>query len=71
MIFNRNGDKLFEKEHYGNLDFWGSNEDAWWWGNTENKWTIFNTGGLPAGNYVYVLQLGNGKIIKGTVMINY
>jgi len=58
MIFNRNGDKLFEKHHYGNLDFWGSNEDAWWWGNSENKWTIFNTGGLPAGNYVYVLQLG-------------
>ncbi len=71
MIFNRNGDKLFEKEHYGNLDVWGSNEEAWWWGTSENKWTIFNTGGLPAGNYVYVLQLGNGKTVKGTVMINY
>ncbi|NOR73529.1 MAG: hypothetical protein GQ525_00055, partial [Draconibacterium sp.] len=71
MIFNRNGDLLFEKDHYGNLDFWGSHEDAWWWGTTENKWTIFNTGGLPAGNYVYVLQLGNGKVEKGTVMVNY
>src|SRR5665811_1119081 len=25
MIFNRNGDKLFDKEHYGNLDVWGTN----------------------------------------------
>ena len=71
MIFNRNGDKLFEKDHYGNLDYWGSNEDAWWWGTTENKWTIGHTGGLNAGNYVYVLQLGNGEVKKGTVMISY
>jgi gliding motility-associated-like protein len=71
MIFNRNGDLLFEKDHYGNLDYWGSNEDAWWWGTSENKWTMGHTGGLNAGNYVYVLQLGNGRTEKGTVMISY
>jgi len=71
LIFDRSGHKLFEKDHYGNLDFWGSNEDAWWWGNSENAWTIGNTGGLPAGNYVYVLELGNGRVEKSTVMINY
>ena len=69
-IFNRNGNKLFEKEHYGNLEIWGSNEAAWWWGTSENNLTI-GGGTLPAGNYVYVLQLGNGEERTGTVMISY
>jgi len=71
MIFNRNGNKLFEKDHYGNLDYWGSNQDAWWWGISEHKWTIGQLTGLPAGNYVYVLELGTGRVEKGTVMISY
>lgn len=71
MIFNRNGDKLFDKEHYGNLDVWGTNADAWWWGTSEHKWTIGRIGGLPAGNYVYVVELGNGKVKNGTVMVSY
>ncbi len=70
MIFNRNGQKLFEKENYGNYDVWGW-EDAWWWGTSENTLTIGRSGGLPAGNYVYVLQLGNGEAKSGTVMIAY
>ena len=52
LIFNRAGIKLFEKEHYGNLDFWGTDEAAWWWGYSEHRLTI-GKGTLPAGNYVY------------------
>ncbi len=70
MIFNRNGQKLFEKENYGNYDVWGW-EDAWWWGTSENRLTLGRSGGLPAGNYVYVLELGNGEVRNGTVMIAY
>ncbi|HPF51382.1 MAG TPA: Ig-like domain-containing protein, partial [Draconibacterium sp.] len=72
MIFNRNGQKLWEKEHYGNYDIWGWN-DAWWWGNSENRFTIGRAGGLPAGNYIYVLELndGLGGVRNGTVMIAY
>ncbi len=71
MIFNRNGDKLFDKENYGNLDVWGTDQDAWWWGTSENILTLGRSGGLPAGNYVYVLELGNGEVKNGTVMISY
>ena len=72
MIFNRNGDLLFEKEHYGNLDYWGSNEEAWWYGTTEsNRSTLGSLDALPASNYVYILELGNGKVKKGTVMVAY
>jgi gliding motility-associated-like protein len=70
MIFDRAGHKLFEKEHYGNLEYWGSDEDAWWWGVSEHKWTL-GRGTLPAGNYVYILDLGNGEVRTGTVMISY
>lgn len=71
MIFNRNGNKLFDKENYGNLDVWGSNADAWWWGTSGNKLAFGRAGGLPAGNYVYVIELGNGKVENGTIMISY
>ncbi|WP_167616124.1 gliding motility-associated C-terminal domain-containing protein [Maribellus sediminis] len=72
MIFNRNGNLLWEKEHYGNYDYWGWN-DAWWWGTSDNKLTIGRSGGLPAGNYIYVLLLndGLGGVRNGTVMIAY
>ena len=71
MIFNRNGDKLFDKEYYGNLDVWGTDQEAWWWGTAANRYTIGSMGGLPAANYVYVLELGNGEVKNGTVMIEY
>ena len=73
MIFNRNGVKLWEKEHYGNLDVWGTYYDAWWWGTSENVLTLGRAGGLPAGNYIYVLLLNDGKgtVKNGTVMLAY
>ncbi|WP_319500083.1 gliding motility-associated C-terminal domain-containing protein [uncultured Draconibacterium sp.] len=73
MIFNRAGVKLWEKEHYGNLDVWGTYQDAWWWGTSENVLTLGRSGGLPAGNYIYVLLLNDGKgtVKNGTVMLAY
>lgn len=70
MIFNRAGNKLFEKEHYGNMDYWGTDQDAWWWGTSDNRWT-FGKATLPAGNYVYIVQLGGKETRTGTVMISY
>lgn len=72
MIFNRNGQKLWEKDHYGNYDIWGWN-DAWWWGTTDSRFVIGRSGGLPAGNYIYVLELndGTGEVRNGTVMLAY
>ena len=72
MIFNRNGQLLWEKEKYGNYDYWGWN-DAWWWGTSKNRLTIGRSGGLPAGNYIYVLKLndGLGTVYNGTVMVAY
>jgi len=69
-IFDRAGNKLFEKHHYGNLDVWGSDKEAWWWGTSDNKW-ILGRGTLPAGNYLYILELGTGEVRTGTVMIAY
>jgi len=69
-IFDRAGNKLFEKHHYGNLEVWGSDKEAWWWGTSDNKW-ILGQGKLPAGNYLYILELGNGEVRTGTVMIAY
>ena len=77
MIFNRNGDLLWQKEHYGNYDYWGDQYNAWWWGTSVlsrydiGKQTINGDPKLKVGNYVYVLQLGNGEVKNGTVMISY
>jgi gliding motility-associated-like protein len=72
MIFNRNGQLLWEKEHYGNYDYWGW-DDAWWWGTVDSRLVIGRSGGLPAGNYIYVLLLndGSGEVKNGTVMLAY
>ena len=69
-IFNRWGNKLFEKEHYGNLNYWGSHADAWWDGYSDSRWNV-GGGRVPVGNYLYILELGNGKTFKGTVMVSY
>lgn len=65
-IFNRNGNLLFEKEHYGNLDYWsGSSLYAWWWGTTEFvsdqgscTWTGLPGKIVKTGTYTWVLILG-------------
>ncbi len=69
-IFDRSGNLIFQKDHYGNIGFWGSDANAWWWGTITNRRTR-GTRYLPAGNYMYVLELGNGETRNGTVMIAY
>ncbi len=77
MIFNRNGNLLWEKENYGNYDVWGDQYNAWWWGTSVlspydvGRQMSNGAPKLKVGNYVYVLQLGNGDVKNGTVMISY
>jgi gliding motility-associated-like protein len=70
MIFDQNGRKLYDKHHYGNLDYWGNYEDAWWNGTIE---LVPSKRGqkVPAGTYFYVLNLGNGEVKKSFVFVSY
>ena len=69
VIFNRWGNKLYEKDNYGDVEYWGSEQEAYWDGSSDHRWTLGKET-LPAGNYVYILELGNGEQRKGTVMIS-
>jgi gliding motility-associated-like protein len=69
-IFNRWGNKLFEKKNYGNLTVWGSKADAWWDGYSDSKW-MGSKRMVTAGNYMYILKDGKGKTYTGTVMVSY
>jgi len=70
LIFDRWGKKLYEHEHYGNLDFWGSFEQAWWDGSRTNDGSA-SLDRLPPGNYLYVLVRGDGNKDSGAVMLSY
>lgn len=71
FIFDQAGNKLYEKDHYGNLEFWGTPERAWWDGRTTNRAAITNMGKVTQGTYYYVLQLGNGEVRKSFVFVSY
>jgi gliding motility-associated-like protein len=71
-IFTRSGIKVFEKKHYGNIDFWGSEANAWWDGRTDNIW---NVGGsvLATGTYIFILELEEGNkdnVLTGSVFLS-
>ncbi len=70
-IFDQFGNKLFEKEHYGNLDVWASPDQAWWDGRTSNRSAAVNNGKVTPGTYFYVLKLGNGEVKKSFVFVSY
>lgn len=70
-IFDQLGNKLFEKEHYGNMEFWGTAERALWDGKTTNRVASVNGGKVIQGTYYYVLQLGNGEVKKSFVFVSY
>ena len=70
-IFDQQGNKLFEKEHYGNLDYWGTHEKAWWDGTTTNRVAAVNGRKVVPGTYYYVLKLGNGDVKKSFVFVSY
>jgi gliding motility-associated-like protein/uncharacterized repeat protein (TIGR01451 family) len=70
IVFNRWGNRVYTKEHYGNTNIWGE-ADAWWDGYSDNKWTLGKEK-LPAGTYYYILYLndGSGKRNQGYLYLN-
>ncbi len=68
-IYNRWGNLVFKKDHYGDVDFWGSETDAWWNGRSENKLTI-GSQDLPVGTYYYILKLNKIRILTGFLFLN-
>jgi gliding motility-associated-like protein len=68
-IYNRWGNQVFKKEHYGDVDFWGSETEAWWNGGSDNKLTVGNAL-LPVGTYYYVLKLNSSKVLTGFLFLN-
>ena len=69
-IFDQSGNKIFEREHYGNLEYWGSVSQAWW--NGRNMYSgNTNSNFVPVGTYYYVLILGNGEVKKSYVFVSY
>ncbi|MCY1720911.1 gliding motility-associated C-terminal domain-containing protein, partial [Prolixibacteraceae bacterium Z1-6] len=69
-IYNRWGNLIFEKEHFGNYQVWGNKVDTWWDGRSEHGWTV-GGGKVPVATYVYVLILEGSTVEKGTVFVNY
>ncbi|WP_303923517.1 gliding motility-associated C-terminal domain-containing protein [Draconibacterium sediminis] len=61
VIFNNEGQKVSEKKNYGNTDIWGKGKE-WWDGTSENT-------ELSAGKYNYKLELGNGEVKNGTLLL--
>jgi gliding motility-associated-like protein len=68
QVFNRNGNLIFKKDHYGDTDFWGSVDQAFWTGRSQHKWNVGNDE-LPVGTYYYILKLGNGEVLTGYVFL--
>jgi gliding motility-associated-like protein len=67
MIYSDTPALLYEQEHYGNFDFWGSEDAAWWNGADRDKHK------LASGTYIYILDLEYGRkhpVKTGYVFIN-
>ncbi len=70
LIFDREGYKLYEKDHYGNYEYWDVYENAWWNGETtSNHQNSLNK--VVPGVYMYILDKGNGDLERGFVMVSY
>jgi len=70
-IFDQVGNKLYERENYGNLAVWKTPEQAWWDGTTTNRSATRNGNKVVPGTYYYVLRLGNGEVKKSFVFVSY
>ena len=68
-IYNRWGNRVFQKDHYGDADYWGSEADAWWTGRSVHNWTVGKEL-LPVGTYYYVLKLTNSNVLTGFLFLN-
>jgi hypothetical protein len=70
-IFKSTGQPVYQKPQYGNVDYWGSEQEAWWDG-TNNVSSLGTK--LPVGTYIYILELAKDDkslVKKGTVFIMY
>ncbi len=67
-IYNRWGNLLYAKDHYGDVAYWGE-QDAWWDGHSNNKLDVSNDY-LPVGTYYYILKLDDNKVLTGFVFLN-
>lgn len=70
-IFDQVGNKLYEKEHYGNMNVHKTADEAWWDGTTTNRSATRNGNKVVPGTYYYVLRLGNGEVKKSFVFVSY
>jgi spore coat protein A, manganese oxidase len=69
-IYNRSNKLVYQKDHYGNLAYWPSESIAWWDGKSNQGGSTAN---LPTGTYIYILNLGDGKLTSikiGTVFLS-
>jgi gliding motility-associated-like protein len=70
-IFDQLGNKIYEKRHYGNLEFWKTPQAAWWDGKPTRGPGYSRNDLVPPGTYYYVLDLGNGQVKKSYVFVSY
>ena len=70
-IFDQLGNKIFDKAHYGNIEFWGNNESAWWYGIPDSGSANAKNERVAIGTYYYALDLGNGVVKKSFVFVSY
>ncbi|WP_319499383.1 gliding motility-associated C-terminal domain-containing protein [uncultured Draconibacterium sp.] len=69
-IFNRWGNLVYEKERYGNEDYWGD-VDAWWDGTSMHDMQVGDEQ-LPTATYYYILYFNDGskEPITGFIFLN-
>ncbi|HLN72027.1 MAG TPA: gliding motility-associated C-terminal domain-containing protein [Prolixibacteraceae bacterium] len=70
-IFDQLGNKIYEKRHYGNLEFWKTPSASWWDGKPTRGPGYSRNNLVPPGTYYYVLDLGNGQVKKSYVFVSY
>ena len=68
-IYNRWGQLVFKKDHYGDIGYWGSEAEAWWNGRSNNKMTLGNQD-VPSATYYYILKLDMKNVKKGFIFLN-
>ncbi|HAH23484.1 MAG TPA: hypothetical protein DCL77_06970 [Prolixibacteraceae bacterium] len=70
-IFDQFGNKIYDKANYGNLEVWKTLENAWWNGKPDRGPSNVRSELVAPGTYYYVLDLGNGEVMKSFVFVSY
>ncbi len=68
-VYDRWGRIVFDRRSYGNLSVWATEDAAWWRGTYEGRYAQDTL--VPRGNYMYLLELGNGTSRRGMVTVAY